>query len=628
MYEGYFESNGKVPVEIWKRPIKLRHMLPSMWKSACARLSKKVMLIDVDDVEEGVWLLGRLTGYNTVVRRTTRGYHFLFKRPPYWHGQGNHKMTYCGVTIDYKCGDVNSSQCIRKDGVDREIVLGENLTADALSYPPLWLLVGDSLKVEGQRNDTLFKMTSHWKRVGATDEEAEMCFTFVRNELLSGMDDDEFNHATRYWDDVSEEGATYKAFFNGKTFDVLGFSHAMFQRFDLCMKSDSRGTRYICDNRGVIVARDELARYVCEMFPPISSHNSDEVIKKMYTLSGYDKRDTPKTIVNFNGKLYDVEDNMKPYALKEDEIAPPCIPHDYVEVDKLTEDVNTFMNNLTRGRDDAVNMVLEYIGYCCQRRMHKKSCMFIGGGGDNGKSTFSDYVTAVFGGMPNVSKVALRAIGSSEKGVCIPVMASLINIDDDASLLYIRDSSAFKTAVAGGHITVRQLYKDDIYHEMTSKILLTANGSPRVGTSIDAKAVERRILRPTFDNHFTEANIDVSLLERIYSEENMSNFISVAVRRYMRIAKTTSFTMSEDAKVNRSETIIDENTTMEFVDGVLGGRDALIGRVQGEVYDEYEKWCRKAKYEALGKKMFLRTIRYNYSLITKTSNSKSTLEEG
>lgn len=123
-YKGYVPTNGKIPKIKFKNREDLYTFdqvknLPEY----AGILEDNMIVIDVDEAQQAETLLRIVNDFNIdcVVRRTSRGMHFLFENSGAESCKAGSKLA-CGLTADIKVGKHNCTQQIKIAGKEREII--------------------------------------------------------------------------------------------------------------------------------------------------------------------------------------------------------------------------------------------------------------------------------------------------------------------------------------------------------------------------------------------------------------------------------------------------------------------------------------------------------------------------
>ena len=149
------------------------------------------------------------------------------------------------------------------------------------------------------------------------------------------------------------------------------------------------------------------------------------------------------------------------------------------------------------------------------------------GGGRNGKSVLLKMLHAVFG-RDNVSTVTRQQI--SEQSPVVPELnGKLLNLVYDGQAVYLKDSGAEKTLIAGEPFPIRRLYESTPTIVQSNALFI--EGLQEEPKSRDKSvALQKRLVRFQFPNVYAQ---DHRFEAQMLSEESLGAFLALLIDHYV-----------------------------------------------------------------------------------------------
>jgi len=206
-----------------------------------------------------------------------------------------------------------------------------------------------------------------------------------------------------------------------------------------------------------------------------------------------------------------------------------------------------FMEDVTVNREDLINLLLEYAGYCVSNMkcIHDKAMILLGDG-SNGKSTFMS-VLKMLVGTNNYSALTMTDLSKETSRYLI--YNKLFNIAEETPKKSFLDSSVFKNLVSGGDTVVKMLYKQPFTVKNRCKLFMAANEMPPA--SDVTHGMFRRMLIVPFDATFEGNAKDIFMEEKL--EEELPGIFNRIIVAYKRLLKRGRFTHSTSVEKEISE---------------------------------------------------------------------------
>ena len=162
------------------------------------------------------------------------------------------------------------------------------------------------------------------------------------------------------------------------------------------------------------------------------------------------------------------------------------------------------------------------------------------------------------------------------------------------------DAAQIKSMIGRDTITARNLFESEFSFIPVFKIVMNTNYLPQIGD--DTIFSSGRVNVVTFDRHFSEAEQDRTLKDRLREPKELSgilNWCLDGLRLYRKeglrppaaVVKATAIYRKQSDKIG------------EFIEDCLE-ESPKSGVKAGDVYTAYQSWCRESGYGAEGKKNF------------------------
>jgi phage/plasmid-associated DNA primase len=150
------------------------------------------------------------------------------------------------------------------------------------------------------------------------------------------------------------------------------------------------------------------------------------------------------------------------------------------------------------------------------------------GEGRNGKSLLLKMLESLFG-KANVSNVTRQNI-SEQSPVVLDLNGKLLNVVYDGQAVYLKDSGAEKTLIAGEPFGIRRLYESTATLVQTSALFV--EGLQKEPKSNDkSSALQKRLVRFMFPNVYA---LDHKFEKSMLKEESLGAFLSLLIDRYVK----------------------------------------------------------------------------------------------
>jgi len=247
----------------------------------------------------------------------------------------------------------------------------------------------------------------------------------------------------------------------------------------------------------------------------------------------------------------------------------------------------------------------EFSGYCLYPKIFIAKCLFLIGGGANGKSVFINTLCKIIGNE-NVSCLELHQL--SDKFLLGTLRDKLLNQSTEVRSKSQVADSVFKQVVAGDPIQADVKHKEPIVFRPVAKHIFSMNDIPVITDR--TFAFSRRVIIVKFNKTFAGDKADKRL------EDNLSNelpgILNWALVGLQRVLTKESITESEQMIEDKKEFMRAINPVSLFVDEMC----RLEGSVKKvDLYNSYKEYCNESGLQHLSRIKFNRQLQTDFPLI-------------
>jgi len=266
--------------------------------------------------------------------------------------------------------------------------------------------------------------------------------------------------------------------------------------------------------------------------------------------------------------------------------------------------VDKFLSEVVRLKH--VEPLVELAGYCLLKAFPVARIVILEGEGDNGKSTFLNFLTA-FLGSENVSSVTLQKLG--EEGFrSAELFGKLANISADIPSKPLKDAGQLKMLTGADMITAERKYRDPFQYKNHAKPIFSANKIP--ASWDDTIAFHRRMVVIPFPNSFPreDPKTDLWILEKLTTPEEFSGFFNLAVKGLQVFLEQKGFTNEPPAAVRRLE-YIKKSDPIQYFSLQYVEKDTELWITKAQLYDHYVTLCTELNVIPKANNVFSREVR-------------------
>jgi putative DNA primase/helicase len=614
IYKGYLKGNGKHAGTSFKGDDAklLSYNTVRKYDSFVGILEDDYIMVDVDDMDDAERLLDIVEDKDIQcsVLETTDGMHFYFKG---YDLTANKIQWYSniGILTDYKLGIKNTADPLKINGTTRRWLR----KAQQHDPIPQWLCPYHKKNpnlaklTDGDgRNDKLFTYILKMQSQGMAKKDIKETISIINKYILEEpVEEKELNIILR--DDA----------FMKESFFVKGsFQHEKFGDFLI-------NEHYICKITNILhiykdgVYSDDSADIEAAMIkhiPSIKRMQRQETLAYLQ-LKAKDKHFSPTKYVVVKNGVFNLEswqlEDFSPEIVTRNKIPIPYMSKAYYEVTDKT------FNKLAVNDKKIRSILEEILGYILFRRNEFAATFILTGDGSNGKSSYLKIIRRL-AGTENVASLDLKELDQRFKTA--ELFGKLVNIGDDISKGYIKESSVFKKLSTGEAINVERKGKDPFDFTNYAKLIFSANEMPRINDYTDG--LGRRLQIVPFRAKFSinDNDYDPFITDKLLSDESMQYVLNLALKALKRLLENKQFTKSKEVEKELEKYQEENNPIISFVHN----EDPDLERgVVGDIYIQYKLYCSENGYQPVSNISFSKQIRqfFGYDVKVQKVDGKS-----
>lgn len=568
-----------------------------------------IIMIDADDHDtaDAIHKILLEQGSKFYYQVTDRGQHFFFKKGNLgqYIKSNSHQKTALGLMVDYKSSSNDGTKLV-KDSKQREILEGEN--GGGLEDLPPWLMciktdmeVAELQNGDG-RNDTLFNYILVLMRFHLNKDEIREIIKMINEYcFIDKLSDRELKVILRdeAFPSIQAAFTTTEKDYTGKTKTKVlyeGIADFVIAEQNIC-KIDDELYRY---NEGVYFLLDSDGFDSCVMNTIKGTNiNFRRELKPHIRERTESVELTSYNYICFNNGVYDIiNDTLLPHS--KDFVFINKIPHNYVPGAEPVELVDRFLNNLSCDDKDVVQLLIEMIGYCFYRRNKLTKFFIIVGEGENGKSTFLDYIKYLLGDS-NTTEQTLQEICADKFGTWM-LKDKLLNVGDDIDKEFVEKTGVVKKLVDGNTFMSQRKGKDQFKLTYTGKLIFSCNEIPRFKD--DTHGWERRkVIVPFYADFKNNKSLKIPFIEeKLKDIECVEYIISIAVQALRRIIDD-GFIEPQVVVERTEQNRRDNNPILQFTE-----ERNIEGVNKKELYLSYQVWCKENGFTHVSSTVFSRSV--------------------
>ena len=290
------------------------------------------------------------------------------------------------------------------------------------------------------------------------------------------------------------------------------------------------------------------------------------------------------------------------------------------ESDAKYEEWRKFLDDITGGDKEVQKVLQEFAGYALLPTCQFQKALMLIGGGSNGKSIFTNILSAMLGGIGDGRGYISAAEPSkfAKDFRLMPFKTSWLNISSDTETDLRGGEGVFKKIVAGEVLEDSYKHKNPFPFKTRTKLIMCCNGMPTVNDTSDGfmrrwlivNLQQRYVEREDFKPGSKDKILDPYLEEKLMEE--LPGIFNWALEGLQRLLAQNGFTKTKEQKKLLNEFRRANNAVYSFVEDTQenfyeeNGEGKEVKR--SEIFDNYVKWtvncqelpiCRRRFYSNL-----------------------------
>ena len=314
-------------------------------------------------------------------------------------------------------------------------------------------------------------------------------------------------------------------------------------------------------------------------------NKADEVLNQISVSAMVepDQVNTNPYQVNVKNGVYDIKTGKlsRHTAYRYDTRQCPVMVNTHTDEDVLT--ITTFLSEVVA--PDAGRLALQMVGYCLLGTLNLQKAFMLVGSGNNGKSTFTDLITAMLG-EANVSGATLLQL-SDDKFVLAGLHGKLANICADIGAGQLKNTEYFKGLAVGDKVNAQHKHGKPFDFRSQATLIFGCNEMPK---SFDTTVgFYRRFAMISFPNRFDEG-ADTDILTKLTTPGCLSALFFLATESIKDVIVSGGFDEPESSKWLLRSYQEDNDHCVSFIrDHVELAIDGVIN--SSEIKEAYDTWC-------------------------------------
>ena len=604
IYKGYLKGNGKHAATAFKDGSKLlSYHTARKEDSYVGILEDDYIMVDVDDMDDAELLLDIVEDKDLKcsVLETNNGMHFYFRG----YDLTANKIKWfsnIGLLCDYKLGIKNTGDPLKINGHIRKWLR----KSDEHEPLPTWLYPynkkNPSLNKMSNgdgRNDKLFTYILKMQSQGMAKKDIKETISIINNYILEDpVEQSELNIILR------DEAFMKESFFIKGVFHHDKFGDFLINEHHICKIAN---VLHIYQD-GVYSDREEdIERMMVKHISSLTRARRQETLAYIQLNAKEKNFASTQYVVLKNGVF-----NLDTWQLED--FSPEIITRNKVPV-AYTKDAYYEVTDKTLDKmavqDKKIRAILEEIlGYILFRRNEFAATFILTGDGSNGKSSYLKIIRKLVGSL-NTASLDLRELDQRFKTA--ELFGKLVNIGDDISKGYIKESSVFKKLSTGETLNVERKGKDPFDFTNYAKMIFSANEMPRINDYSDG--LGRRLQIVPFKAKFSpeDEDYDPFITDKLLSDESMHYILHIALKSLKRLLKNNKFTQSQLVEDELTKYQEENNPIISFVQN----EDIELERaIVGDIYIQYKLYCSENGYQAVSNISFSKQIKHLFGYVS------------
>lgn len=253
--------------------------------------------------------------------------------------------------------------------------------------------------------------------------------------------------------------------------------------------------------------------------------------------------------------------------------------------------------------DEEVRMVIqEYLGYCLIPNTNYRKALFLYGKGKNGKSMLIEFLQDFFADHSSTLSYdgLFSRFGPSQ------LKDKLVNIFDDTTVSFAKETSIAKNLIAGGSISAEYKGRDMFQFQNVARLIYSSQETPR--TSDNTVAWRDRWFFVKFPNEFRPSNKAKIEIQTALAEEKAGIF-NWMIEGLRRLITNDDFTESKALELTTIEYQSQNDSVAQFIHNVCTVDSRTDTKISiNDLYKIYNIWVENESLRGVSKKVFSQRV--------------------
>jgi putative DNA primase/helicase len=245
-------------------------------------------------------------------------------------------------------------------------------------------------------------------------------------------------------------------------------------------------------------------------------------------------------------------------------------------------------------------VVQEYLGYCLIPNTNYRKALFLYGKGKNGKSMLVEFLQSFFG----THAAALSYDGLFARFGPSSLKDKLVNIFDDTTVSFTKETSTAKNLIAGGTISAEYKGKDSFQFANVARFIYSSQETPRTGDN--TIAWYDRWFFVKFPNQFRASN-KVKIEIQTALKEERAGIFNWMMEGLKRLITNDEFSVSPELDLYNIEYRAQNDSVTQFVHNMCTSEGDGASAIN-DIYQVYAVWCETEALRAVSKKVFVQRV--------------------
>lgn len=514
-------------------------------------------------------------GLSTRIMKSDRGGHIWFRnRSPLTNNVGiNTPIT---LRVDIRSYGKMSYVKVKTKGKWREWLQDD----EELDNLPKWLTptphdheFKDMKNTDG-RNDALFAYIMTLTGKGLSRDEVRESIRIINQYVFKdALDESELETILR--DEAFDD--LHPAFFEKNRFQHHIFGDYMIMNDNIFVDS---GRLYIYDDGYYSQDVSIIEARMLEYIPNLMNRQRQEALSYM-RLKAEPLPETNEYMICCRNGTVDIRNGElhenSPTNFTKNKINTIYNP------DAYDENVDNVLDKITVDNGDLRKLLEEMVGYSLVPTSRFQRAFILFGEGANGKSTLLDMIDAMVGEW-NISSLSLAELNHNFK--LSEITNKLINIGDDISDSYLKDTSIFKKLVTGDELTVDKKNEQPFKIRNYATMIFATNTLPQAKDK--TRGFLRRLEILPFNAVFSpdDPDYDPFIVDKLVTDNAKSYLLNLSIAGLLRVYMAKDFTKVKSVEDMVRDYEVENNNVLQFLEEYNPNDETT-----DTAYSEYTWWC-------------------------------------